>query len=679
MAKTRIYELAKELKIASKTMVDFLIDLGADVKNHMSTIDEDIAQLVRDHFQSNEEEPEVETPIRPTKPVKDKIKEKPSKQPARKRPQPTQNPKAAPKKDPTAPIIIGDEITVRELAELCRIPATELIKRLMMQGVMAGINQSIDHAAACMVAEKLGFTVERPQKESREIQQETMDPAKLAERPPIVTIMGHVDHGKTSLLDVIRETKVAAGEAGGITQHIGAYQVELEGRKITFLDTPGHEAFTAMRSRGTQVTDIAILVVAADDGVMPQTVEAINHAKAAGVPIIVAINKIDRPQANPDRVKQQLTEYELVPEEWGGDTICVPVSALKRQGLDELLEMILLVAEMQELKANPEGLAQGTIIEAELDRGRGPVASVLVQQGTLKIGDPIVAGPVFGRVRAMITAQGKRVETAGPSTPVEVLGFNDVPEPGEIFTATADEREARELADERAQNIRQTGWNRSARLTLDDLNIKIKSGEVKQLNLVIKADVQGSVEALRSSLEKLSTTEVRINVIHGGVGAVTESDVNLAAASDAVIIGFNVRPDQTARLAAEREGVDIRLHRIIYQAIDEVEAAIKGLLDPEYEEVVLGQAEVRATFRVPNVGVIAGSYVLEGKITRSAQIRVLRDNVVIFEGQIASLKRFKDDVREVSAGYECGIGIERFNDIKEGDVLEAFQMQEVPR
>lgn len=681
MAKVRIYELAKELNVSSKAMVNFLVDLGADVKNHMSTIDEDIANMVKDHFAEDEDEnEEVAVKVKPTS------KESPPKSP------PTGKAKAkqtasrpdkahAPGRDKgdKKVIEIPETITVRDLAELCRIPATDLIKRLMAQGVMAGINQNVDRQAARLVAEKLGFAVKAYAPVTMDIDIEEADEEKLEERSPVVTIMGHVDHGKTTLLDAIRKSKVAASEEGGITQHIGAYQVEVKGKKITFLDTPGHEAFTAMRSRGAQVTDLAVLVVAADDGVMPQTIEAINHARAADVPILVAINKVDRPQANVDRVKQQLAEQGLIPEEWGGDTVCVPISALRREGLDDLLEMILLVAEMQDLKANPHRLAKGTIVEAQLDRGRGPVATVLVQHGVLRVGDPIVAGSVRGRVRAMFSAKGERVDEAGPATPVEVLGFNDVPTAGEILLALDDEREARAIAEEYAQTARQEGWSRTSRLTLDDLNVKIKAGEVKQLNLVVKGDVQGSVEALRQSLEKLSTPEVRVNVIHGGVGGVSKSDVNLAHASEAIIIGFNVRPDPTARKLAETLGIEILLYRVIYQAIDDIEAAMEGMLEPEYKEVVLGQAEVRALFKVPNVGIVAGCYVTEGRILRSAQMRVLRDNVIVYEGTIASLKRFKDDVREVASGYECGIGLERFNDLKEGDVLEAFRMEEVKR
>ncbi|HEY8495983.1 MAG TPA: translation initiation factor IF-2, partial [Limnochordales bacterium] len=486
-------------------------------------------------------------------------------------------------------------------------------------------------------------------------------------------------HGKTTLLDAIRETRVAATEAGGITQHIGAYQVEWNGKKITFLDTPGHEAFTAMRSRGAQVTDIAVLVVAADDGVMPQTIEAINHARAADVPIIVALNKIDKPDANPDRVKQQLADQGLIPEEWGGDTVVVPISALRRQGLDELLEMILLVAELRELKANPDRPARGVIIEAELDKGRGPVCTVLVKKGTLRLGDAVVAGHTAGKVRAMLDDRGQPLSEAGPATPVSVLGLDDVPMAGDELVVVADERLARELAARRREEMRQQEMQRPARANLEQLFEQVKAGQLPELNIIIKGDVQGSVEALRGALEKLSRPDVRLNVIHAAVGGITKTDVDLAAAANAIIIGFNVRPDATARKVAEQENVDIRTYRVIYDAIEEMEKALEGMLEPEYREVVLGRAEVRALFRVPNVGTVAGCYVTEGKVVRGASVRVIRDGTVVHEGAMSSLKRFKDDVREVAQGYECGIGLEKFNDLKEGDVLEFFRMEQVAR
>jgi len=575
---------------------------------------------------------------------------------------------------------IPESITVKEFAQAIEVSASEVIKKLIGLGVMASINQEIDLDTAVLVGAEFDVTVEAaPTEEETLLIEEIEDgPESLKPRWPVVTIMGHVDHGKTSLLDAIRQTNVIASEAGGITQHIGAYQVEINDKKITFLDTPGHEAFTAMRARGAQVTDIAILVVAADDGVMPQTVEAINHGKAADVPIIVAINKIDKPVANPDRVKQELTQYGLVPEDWGGDTICVEVSALKKQGIEDLLEMILLVAEMRELKANPDRPAKGTVIEAKLDKGRGPVATVLVQNGTLKQGDTIIAGEVSGKIRALVNDKGKNVMKAGPSVPVEVVGFDDLPEAGDIFYVT-DEKTARQLADRRQQFRREQTLKREQRFKLEDLFARIKEGEMKDLNIVLKADVQGSVEAIQASLERLSNEEVRVKVIHGGVGGISESDVMLASASGAIIVGFNVRPDPIAKRVAEREEVDLRMYRIIYDIVDDVKKAMEGMLEPEYREVVLGRAEVRATFRVPKVGTVAGSYVTEGKITRNSEARVLRDNVVIFEGKIDSLKRFKDDVREVVSGFECGIGLERFNDIKEGDVIEAFTNEEIKK
>lgn len=582
-------------------------------------------------------------------------------------------------KRPTGPVRIPDSLTVSELADVLGVGATSIIMKLMEAGVMAAINQSIEYDVAASVAEKLGFDVTRPEKQKMTHGSFDDPDESLETRPPVVTIMGHVDHGKTTLLDVIRRAKVAEQEAGGITQHIGAYQVELDGQAITFLDTPGHEAFTAMRSRGAQVTDIAVLVVAADDGVMPQTIEAINHAKAADVPIIVAVNKMDRAGANPDRIKQQLVDHGLVPEEWGGDTICVEVSALQREGIDDLLEMILLVAEMRELKANPDRDAAGVVIDAQLDKTRGPVATVLVQAGTLRVGDILVAGSVYGRVRAMHDEYGGVVDEAGPSRPVSVLGLSDVPKAGDLVEVVDDERTARQIAGERSEQERDESQRGAGRIRLSEIYSKTQSGDVKDLNLLIKADVQGSVEALRQSVEKIKSDEVRINVIHAAVGGINESDVALAAASDAIIIGFNVRPETTARRAAEREDVEIRLYRVIYEAIEEIEAAMEGMLEPTYEEVVLGRAEVRATFRVPNVGTVAGCFVTEGKILRQAEGRLLRDHVVIHEGKLGSLKRFKDDVREVNEGYECGISFERYQDVKEGDIIEVFRMEEVKK
>lgn len=547
---------------------------------------------------------------------------------------------------------------------------------------MATINQELDLDSVQLIASEFGVEVELkiPVDETNiEAIEENDDPADLVARPPVVTIMGHVDHGKTTLLDAIRHTNVTAGEAGGITQHIGAYQVEIKGKKITFLDTPGHEAFTSMRARGAQVTDITILVVAADDGVMPQTVEAISHAKAAKVPIIVAVNKIDKPDANLERIKQELTEYELVPEEWGGDTIFANISAKQRIGLENLLEMILLVAEVQEYKANPNKRARGTVIEAELDKGKGPVARVLVQNGTLKIGDSFVAGVTFGRVRAMVNDKGKKLKEAGPSTPVEITGLTEVPKAGDMFLAFEDERKAREIAEKRTVQQREAEMGANSRVTLDDLFKQIKEGEIKDLNVIVKADVQGSVEALKGSLEKIDIEGVRVKIIHSGAGAITESDVTLASASNAIIIGFNVRPEAAAKTTAEQEKVDIRLHRVIYTAIEEIEQAMKGLLDPIYKEAVIGQAEVRNTFKISKVGTIAGCMVTSGKITRNAEARLIRNGIVVFEGKIDSLKRFKDDAKEVAQGYECGITLERFNDLKEGDIIEAFVMETVER
>jgi translation initiation factor IF-2 len=525
---------------------------------------------------------------------------------------------------------------------------------------------------------KISASAALTEEEKVQVEEIEDDPKSLIQRPPVVTIMGHVDHGKTSLLDAIREANVIAQEAGGITQHIGAYQIEIKDRKITFLDTPGHEAFTAMRARGAQATDIAILVVAADDGVMPQTVEALNHAKAADVPIIVAINKIDKPGANPDRIKQDLTEYGLVAEEWGGDTIFVSVSAKKREGIEQLLEMILLMADMKDLKANPDRAAKGTIIEAKLDKGRGPVATVLIQTGTLQVGDAIIAGAAAGKVRVLNNEKGKRLKKAGPSTPVEVIGFDDLPEAGDILYAVTDGM-ARGLADRRMQLKRENELKQSQKVTLDDLFSKIKEGEIKELNIVLKADVQGSVEAIRQSLERLSNEEVRVKVIHGGVGGIGEGDIMLASASNAIIFGFNVRPDPMAKRIAEKENVDIRLYRIIYEIIDDVQKAMEGMLAPEYKEVVAGRAEIRAVYKVPKVGNVAGCHVLEGKINRNSSIRLIRDNIVVHDGKIDSLKRFKDDAREVVEGFECGIGLEKYNDIKEGDIIEAYAMEEIKR
>ncbi len=581
-------------------------------------------------------------------------------------------------KRPTS-VELPEEIVVGQLASKLKVTAGEVVKKLIMMGMMVTVNQVIEYDYAALVCEEFGVTATKEVVVSIEekLFDEVEDTAEqLLPRAPVVCVMGHVDHGKTSILDAIRHTRVTAGEAGGITQHIGAYSVNVNGRDMTFLDTPGHEAFTAMRARGAMATDIAILVVAADDGVMPQTVEAINHAKAAGIEIVVAINKMDKPTANPDNIKQELTKYDLVPEEWGGDVICVPVSALKREGIDDLLESVLLVADMKELKANPNRRAKGIVIEAKLDKGRGPVATVLVQNGTLHNGDIIIAGTAVGRVRSMMDHTGKQLKVAGPSTPVEITGLAEVPSAGDEFQAVEDERMARTLADQRRDKVKEETFRANARASLNDLFAQISEG-VKTLNVIVKADVGGSVEAVKQSLEKLSNEEVKVSVIHAAAGGVTEGDVTFAAASDAIIIGFNVRPDRAALDSAERQNVEIRTYRVIYECIEEVEAAMKGMLAPKFKENLLGHAEVRQTIHVPSVGTIAGCYILDGKITRQSQIRVLRDSVVIFEDRISSLKRFKDDAKEVNSGYECGVGLEKFNDIKVGDVLEAFIMEQV--
>lgn len=585
-----------------------------------------------------------------------------------------------PMPEPPSKITFTESLTVAELAKKLRREPAEIIKKLFNLGIMATINQDLDRDAIELICSEYNVEVEEKiviDETNFETIEEVDNPADLVERPPVVTIMGHVDHGKTTLLDAIRSTNVVAGEAGGITQHIGAYQVEVKGKKITFLDTPGHAAFTTMRARGAQITDITILVVAADDGVMPQTVEAINHAKAANVPIIVAVNKVDKPEANVDRIKQELTEYGLVAEEWGGDTIFCPISAKQRIGLEELLEYILLVAEVQELKANPNKRARGTVVEAELDKGRGPVATVLVQHGTLKVGDPIVVGSTYGRVRAMVNDKGRRLKEAGPSTPVEITGLNDVPQAGDQFMVFEDEKKARAIGEARAAKQRESERRANTRVSLDDLFQHIQEGDVKELNLIVKADVQGSVEALRGALEKINVNGTRVKIIHTGVGAITESDITLANASNAIVIGFNVRPEPNARNMAEQEKIDIRLHRVIYNVIDEIEQALKGMLDPVYKETIIGQAEIREVFKVSKVGNIAGCYVTEGKLTRDAGARLIREGVVIYEGKLDTLKRFKDDVREVMSGYECGLTLERFQDIKVGDVIEAFIMEEV--
>ncbi len=577
-------------------------------------------------------------------------------------------------------VLIPDEITVGELAERMKKPATELIKKLMLLGIMASVNESIDFDTASLIVEELGGTFEKEiilTEEDKLFNDVEDAPEMLKPRSPVVVVMGHVDHGKTSLLDSIRNTNVTEGEFGGITQHIGAHRVRVGDKKITFLDTPGHEACTAMRARGAMVTDIAILVVAADDGIMPQTIEAINHAKAAELSIIVAINKIDKEAANPDRVKQELTEHGLVPEEWGGDTICVEVSAKQNINIDGLLDMVLLVAEMRELKANPDRLAKGTVIESKLDKGRGPVATVLVQNGTLKVGDIVVAGTAVGHVRAMNDDKGRIVKKAGPSIPVEILGLSEVPEGGDTFYAVSDERKAREVVEARKFKEKQDKLKSANAISLDNLFEHIEAGKMKDLNIIVKADVQGSVEAVTQSLVRISNDEVRVNVIHGAVGAVTESDVMLASASNAIIVGFNVRPTPGAVVSAENSEVDVRLYRVIYDAIEDIEKALKGMLEPTFREAIIGHVEIRTTFRVSGVGTIGGAYVTDGKILRSSLVRVVRDGIVVHEGELGSLKRFKDDVKEVASGYECGISIDKYNDIKEGDVIEAYVMEQV--
>ena len=581
-----------------------------------------------------------------------------------------------------APLVvkIPDEITVAELASRMKKTAAEVIKQLIKLGVMASVNQTVDYDTAALVAMELGCKVEKEvivTIEERLIDDREDTADELQPRSPVVVVMGHVDHGKTSLLDAIRNTNVASGEAGGITQHIGAYTVQINGNPITFLDTPGHAAFTSMRARGAMCTDIAILVVAADDGIMPQTVEAINHAKAANIPIIVAINKMDKHGANPDRIKQQLTEYDLVPEEWGGETVICPISAKTGQGIDELLEMVILTAEVQELKANPNRLAKGVVIEARLDKARGPVATLLVQNGTLKQGDVIIAGTAVGRVRVMTDDKGRTVKTAGPSKPVEITGLAEVPGAGDIFNAVEDERMARQLVEQRKEDLKAAANKTKGKVTLEDLFAQIQEGEMKELNIIVKADVQGSAEAVKASLEKISNEEVRVKVIHAGVGAISENDVLLASTSNAIIVGFNVRPDPVAAASAARAKVDMRMYRVIYDAINEIQDAMKGMLAPKYKEVIIGHAEVRQTYKVSAIGTIAGCYVKDGKITRDAQVRVLRDNIVIHEGQLGSLQRFKDSVKEVAANYECGMSIEKFNDIKEGDIFECFVMEQI--
>lgn len=705
MAKVRVYEYAKAIDVSSKDIIAALKDMNVEVNNHMATLEDDtVKKLDAIYKKAKAKETANEKPAEQKKQSSNKTNDRKkndvqnnqfnknkknnnqnknkNKRGGNNKAQHQQARPVKPKKELPEKIEFTNSMTVGQLADELGKETAEIIKKLMMLGVMATINQELDKDTVELIASEYGVPVEEviileeTELEKYEVEDKEED---MQVRPPVVTIMGHVDHGKTTLLDSIRKTKVVEGEAGGITQHIGAYQIEENGKKITFLDTPGHAAFTTMRARGAEVTDTTILVVAADDGVMPQTIEAINHAKAAEVPIIVAVNKIDKPTANPDRVMQELTEHGLVPEAWGGETIFVPLSAKTGEGIDELIEMILLVSEVAELKANPNRAAKGTVIEAELDKGRGSVATLLVQTGTLQVGDPIVVGNTFGRVRAMVNDIGRRVKTAGPSTPVEITGLNDVPHAGDQFLVFKDEKTARQVGEARASKQLDEQRSDKAKLSLDDLFEQIKQGDVKDINLIVKADVQGSAEALTAALQKIEVEGVKVKIIHTGVGAITESDIILASASNAIVIGFNVRPDGNAKSTAETENVDIRLHRIIYKVIDEIEAAMKGMLDPEYEEKVIGQVEVRQTFKVSKIGTIAGGYVTEGTITRDSGIRLIRDGVVIFEGEVDVLKRFKDDVKEVSQGYECGITIKKYNDIREGDVMESFVMQEIER
>ncbi|MDI6822088.1 MAG: translation initiation factor IF-2 [Actinomycetota bacterium] len=645
MGKVRVHELAKEMGIPSSELLKKLNGIGIKAKNHFATLSEKEVQIVlSETSRSKQKVAEKKRSVKPSLPE----------------------------------LKVTEGITVKEFAELVGKSPSEIIKRLMQLGEMVTINQPLDPEAIHVLAEQYGHEAKIISPEEAWEEEAPISIGDLEHRPPVVTVMGHVDHGKTCLLDAIRKTDVISKEVGGITQHIGAYQVTLhDDKKITFIDTPGHEAFTAMRARGAQVTDIAILVVAADDGVMPQTVEAIDHARAANVPIVVAINKIDKPEANPEKVKKQLTEYGLVPEEWGGDTVFVEVSAKEKKNIGELLEMILLVAELQEFKSTRKGHAKGVVIEAKLDKGRGPVATILIQKGTLRVGEAAVAGLAYGKIRALLDDRGNNLLEAGPSQPVEVLGFSTVPQPGDEIKVLTDEREARRIAEERALKRRLIEKElRKKHITLDELFERIKEGEVKKLNLIIKGDVRGSVEALKESLEKLEQDEVKLEIIHGGVGGVTETDVMLAAASDAIIIGFNVRPDPKTKERAARENVDIRTYRVIYQIIDDIKAAMLGMLKPKFMEVEQGRAEVRATFKISKVGVVAGAYVLDGEIICGAQTRMIRDGIVIYEGKIASLRRFKEDVPKVKAGFECGIRLENFQDIKVGDIIETFTMVE---
>ena len=707
MSKKRIYEYAKELSIKSKVIIDELKKMNVEVSSHMQALEDDQIKTL-DKIYKPEQAKQAEQSQSKTQNNQQSANNKPNNKGNQNHNNSNNNknnknnnsngknnknnknnkknnkqPKQEEPKEIPSKITYQEGITVGELADKLNVDSSAIIKKLFLLGVMANINQSLDEESLELIVDEYGVELEKEiiidEQDLSVYFEDEIEDENTVERPAVVTIMGHVDHGKTTLLDSIRHTQVTAGEAGGITQHIGAYQIVNEGKKITFLDTPGHAAFTTMRARGAQVTDITILVVAADDGVMPQTIEAINHAKEANVPTIVAVNKVDKPTSNPDRVMQELTEYGLVPEDWGGDTIFVPLSALSGEGIDDLLEMIVLTSEVQELKANPSKHAVGTVIEAELDKSRGPSASLLVQNGTLNVGDALVVGNTYGRIRAMVNDLGKRITSAGPSTPVEITGINDVPQAGDRFVVFKDEKQARRIGEARhdANVLQQRQESKS--VSLDNLFEQMKQGEMKDLNVIIKGDVQGSVEALAASLMKIDVEGVNVRIIHTAVGAINESDVTLANASNGIIIGFNVRPDTGAKRAAEAEGVDMRLHRVIYNVIEEIESAMKGMLDPEFEEKVIGQAEVRQTFKVSKVGTIAGSYVIDGKITRNAGVRVIRDGIVQFEGELDTLKRYKDDAKEVAQGYECGITIEKYNDLKEGDIIEAFEMVEIKR
>lgn len=658
MSRTRVYKLAQELGISSKELIERLEELDIKVANHMSTLEEDeadlIVELLGDEKKASTAKAAGDMESADTEAEEESVE--------------------------LEKLTFKGSLTVSELAKLLGKTPAEIITVLFKRGIMATINNEVDIDVANEMAFEFGYEI--CMEEEEEVQDIAIEEDKeedLVTRPPIVTVMGHVDHGKTKLLDAIRNANVQAKEAGGITQHIGAYTVKIDGKKITFLDTPGHEAFTSMRARGAQVTDIAILVVAADDGVMPQTIEAINHAKAANVPIIVAVNKMDKPSANPDKVKQELADQGLLVEDWGGEVISVPVSALKNENIDTLLEMILIVAEMEELKANPDRKAVGTVVEGELDKGRGPVATVIVQNGTLKVGDPLVVGSTYGKIRAMIDDKGKNVKKATPSMPVEILGLSDVPNAGDQFVVVGSDKIARSIADKRKARAREDMLKAGQKVSLDDFFKQMQEGAIKDLNVIVKADVQGSVQAVKQSLEKLSHDEVAVRVIHGGAGAITESDVMLAAASNAIIIGFNVRPMPGAKSLAERESVDVRTYRVIYDAIEDIKDAMHGMLEPEFVEEETGKAEIREIYKVSGIGTIAGCYVTDGKIQRNSQIRIVRDGIIVHDGKLASLKRFKDDAKEVASGYECGMSVENFNDLKLGDILEAYVMKEVAR